>query len=101
LLKGRLHEFYLSLHHILESPTDVLHFESLTDSIRENQGIYDQFLKETYQQINKKELNEMDISTLMNVNREVYNANHALIFTMKDTLLSIDQADSFNLISQV
>jgi phosphate:Na+ symporter len=101
LLKGRLHEFYLSLDHILQSPNDAIYFESLTDSIRENQGIHDQFLKETYQQINKKELNEMDISTLLNVNREMYNANHALILTIKDTLLSIEQAATFNMISQV
>jgi len=101
LLKGRLLEFYLSLHHILQSTSEVIYFESLTDSIRENQSIHDQFLKETYQQINKKELNEMDISTLLNVNREVYNANHALIYTIKDSLLSEEQAGTFNLISQV
>jgi phosphate:Na+ symporter len=99
LLKGRLNEFYLNLHHLFISKNEAIYFESLSDGILENQNIYDQFLKETYQQITRNELSENDISTLLNVNREVYNANRALILALKDVLLSTQQADSFNMIS--
>jgi len=100
LLKGRLHEFYLSVHHILNSENASIYFEALADSVNENQNIYDQFLRETYQQINNGKLSEMDIPTLLNVNREVYNANHSLILSIKDVILTDQQAESFNLISQ-
>ncbi|HAS47601.1 MAG TPA: sodium:phosphate symporter [Microscillaceae bacterium] len=83
LLKGQLHEFYLTLHHVLSNSSPDL----LENSSKENRQIHDDFLQEIYRQINKGGLNELDIHTLLNVNREIYNANHYLILAIEDTLI--------------
>ncbi|MEQ8910325.1 MAG: Na/Pi symporter [Vicingaceae bacterium] len=98
LLKGRLIEFYLNLYHILNQEVALTEFEFLADAAKENQQIFDHFLTEAYQQINQQNLSEMEIPTILNVNREIYNANLALIFTLKDLLLSAESANSFTLI---
>ena len=99
LLKGSLLEFYLDFHHVIILQKKSLEFEVLVDSIKGNQNIYDQFLHETYLQINERALMEMDISTLLNVNREVYHSNYSLILSLKDLILNSEQAKSFTLIS--
>jgi len=83
LLQGQLHEFYLTLHHLLPNSS----LDLLENSSKENRQIHDDFLQEVYRQINKGSLNELDIHTLLNVNREIYNANHYLILAIEDTLI--------------
>ena len=46
-------------------------------------------------------LTDLEISTLMNVNRELYNANRALVLAIKDLLLPKEQAESFNTIPEL
>lgn len=82
-LKGRLHDFYLALHRLLtlENPKELEYY------IQENQEINAEFLKETYQQINRGDLGETEISSILSVNREVYNANQHLLLAMQDGVL--------------
>ncbi|EAY31530.1 Na/Pi cotransporter family protein [Microscilla marina] len=83
-LKGRLHDFYLELHRLLKLTESGKLSTKLPTYIQENQDISAQFLKETYQQINQGDLGETDISSLLSVNREVYNANQHLLLAMQD-----------------
>lgn len=85
-LKGRLHDFYLELHRLLNLDEPHHLIDKLTPYIQENQEIHAQFLKETYQQINRGDLGETEISSLLSVNREVYNANQHLLLAMQDIL---------------
>lgn len=66
--------------------------------LQENQKIYDRMLKAIYQQIASKKLDEIEISTLLNVNRQIFDANRALILAIKDVVLSSEKAESFNTI---
>jgi phosphate:Na+ symporter len=97
LLKGKLLEFYLNLYHLMDDELSETKFEFLADALEENHRLFDLVLSEVYQQINQGHLNEMEIPTILNVNREIYTANNALIFALKDILLSVEKANSFTL----
>lgn len=99
-LKGQLNEYYLSLHHIFHSDRNAAFFETLADLLQENQHIYDRFLKEIYHQISQRTLSEMEISTLLNVNREIYHSNRSLILAIKDILLTKEEIESFKLLPE-
>ena len=99
--KGLLNEFYLSLHQIFHSPNAASYFEQLAGMLSENQMIYERFLKEIYRQIQGRLLDDEEISTLLNVNREIFNANRALILAIKDLLLQPREAADFNNIPEM
>ena len=100
-LKGRLFEFYLGLHHLFGDGRKATRFEALLELKEEDQAIYEKFLKETHTQIRAGHLNDVEISTLLNVNREIYNANKALIMALKDLLLSSEEARDFDKLPEV
>ena len=99
-IKGQLNEFHLSLHNVFQSSQPAIYFEELTDLLQENQQIYQRFLQQIYQQIEKDTINEIEISTMINVNREIHHANRSLILAIKDSLLSPEEAKNFNLIPE-
>jgi phosphate:Na+ symporter len=99
-LKGHLHEFYLSLHKLFLSPNNTSHFEQLADLLQENRQIHDKFLAELYAQIERKKLSDIEISTMLNVNREVLQANRFILLAIKDILLDNREAENFNSVSE-
>ena len=99
--KGQLNEFYLSLHQVFHSDKKAAYFEQLADLMNQNQINYERFLKEIYRRIEKKQLSDLEISTLLNVNREIYNANRSLILAAKDVLLTQEEAVTFNVIPEI
>jgi phosphate:Na+ symporter len=99
LLKGQQNEWYLALHRLLGTKgKKVSQFETLADLARRSQQLYDQFTKEVYQQAQNNQLTEQEISTLLNVNREIYNVDRSLLMAVKDSLLSPEKAKDFNLL---
>jgi len=95
-LKDREAEFYLSLYATFSSTEKVSQSVKLEEHLKKTQEIYDHFLTQLYLEIKNKSLTDLEISTLLNVNREAYNANRALIFSIKDLLLESDAAEKFN-----
>lgn len=95
-LKGRMNEYYLRLNKLIKSDNKSAYFEHLGDLMQINHQIHQQCQNEIYTQISRKSLNEMEISTMMNVNREVYNSNRSLILAVKDIILSEEEAQNFN-----
>ena len=80
-LKGQLHELYLSIYHLLQNTfkeTDLLEFEA------QNHQIFQKFQQELYRQIQAQELSELEISTLLNVNQEIFHANQAFLNGLKE-----------------
>ena len=51
-------------------------------------------MQETYRSFDR--LDELEMSTLLNVNREVYAANKAFVVACKDCFLNAEQAASFD-----
>ena len=63
---------------------------------KETQDGYSISLRELYKQGLEKRLNESEISTLVNVNREAYTAFKSIIFSVKDIMLPPAEADQFD-----
>lgn len=96
MLQSLLGTFYLELYRVLKSDVAAGKMELLSDLSKENQQVYQKFLDEIYGLTKKNALSQMETSTMLNVNREVYNANKALVLAMKDTVLPPQEARSFS-----
>lgn len=95
MLRSDLGSFYLSLYRLLHSDTEAGRMELLAEENEKAQDMYQRSLDEIYGLARTGKLAQVDLSTLLNVNREVYNANKALILAVKDTVLHAEEARSF------
>ncbi len=80
---------------ILNSQSESIYFEELGKLMVDIQKNYDTFLNMIYDRSNRRHLEEEDIATVLNVNRELYSANKAMILVLKDHLLHPQQAIEF------
>ena len=56
-------------------------------------------MNNSYSNTEKNILKDVDISTLFNVNRELYSSSKSIIFSLKDYLLGATDAEKFENIS--
>ncbi|NOQ73481.1 MAG: hypothetical protein GQ574_15860 [Crocinitomix sp.] len=100
-LKSEQESFYLKLFSVFQSKNNAAHFEQLVDLLQHNQRTYSQFLKSVYQQIDQDRLSDVEISTLLTINREIHNSNRAFILAVKDAILRKQEAENFNTIPEL
>jgi phosphate:Na+ symporter len=88
-------EIYTLLHSFLinEKPTDFLVLQNLYIIIQEN---YTTALNNFYTEAQEASINQLDITTIINFNRELFTSNKALLMSIKDLLLDEKQAEEFN-----
>ena len=94
-LKGKENEWYLNLHRLFHSGKAAIYGERLNDLQTENRTCYDEIIREIYQKTLFNQLSELEISTLLNVNRELYQVNHSLHHAVKDLLIRDEHHISF------
>lgn len=87
-------EFYKELRDVLETGNEETSFEKLADMMRLNQKQYEDFLKQFYKK--KEKLTEIEISTVLNVNREIYSSHKNIVRAAKNLKLSPERAEDFN-----
>lgn len=80
---------------LLSSENEHTYFEELAELLISIQKNYNTLLATVYDRPNRKHLNEVDIATVLNVNRELYASNKAIILALKDCLLNKEQALEF------
>jgi len=80
---------------LLDSESDETFFEELSKLMVDIQKNYDKLLEMVYDHSNRKHLEEEEIATVLNVNRELYSSNKAIIFALKDFKLNPAQAAQF------
>ena len=80
---------------ILKSENENSDFEELGKLLSDIQKNYDKLLQMVYDYANRKHLEEEEIATVLNVNRELYSFNKAIILALKDHKLSLEQATQF------
>jgi phosphate:Na+ symporter len=80
---------------ILSLKTDSITFEDMGQLMVDIQKNYDKVLEMVYDHSNRKHLEEEEIATVLNVNRELYSTNKAIIRAIKDYKLSPEQATQF------
>ena len=95
-LKIHQQMMYFDLFKIFDSKNPNTLFEEIADLKKKNKLQYDSFLEKSYQQVQNGKLGEIDTSTILNVNREIYNANKALLQATKEIYLNNISASNFD-----
>ncbi|WP_373397714.1 hypothetical protein V8V91_24750 [Algoriphagus halophilus] len=79
----------------LLSTEESLFLEDLGKLMLDNQKNYDKMLEMVYDHSNRKHLEEEEIATVLNVNRELYSSCKSIILVLKDQKLNPEQAVQF------
>jgi phosphate:Na+ symporter len=78
----------------MQEPEDKDQFEQIVAQYNELQKGYTENLSKLYK--NEAPLNEIEISTLINFNRELYSSFKAIMWAVKDYLLTKEQTVYFS-----
>lgn len=95
LFRSKLNGFYTSLNEVFLSENKSLSFDKLGQLLAAINTNYKEIMNNSYQNAAKNILTEVDISTLFNVNRELYSSCKSIIFSVKDYLLDVTDAEKF------
>lgn len=93
--RGELEKICQVLHQLEESEPDA-RFSGLTHLYQQVTNGYTQSLKELYLDTTSGYVDETEITTLLNYNRELYSAYKSLIFGVKDLLFDREQSRYFD-----
>jgi len=81
---------------LLERPGEGTDLDNIKDIYTNIQRGYTHSLEELYKEGIAKHVTQVEISTLINFNREMYTALKSLVFVLKDYLLEPGEADQFD-----
>lgn len=90
-----LTKFYERISDLLLKPEGFNAFEDMVDIYHTIQKGYTEELNNLYKEGTEFNLTDVEISTLINFNREVYNSYKAIVWAIKDYLLSKEQSQYF------
>ena len=88
-------EFYEALDQLRNSDLPDVRFETLVQLKEKAEVLHNRMRHRIYREVSRGELNEVEISTLLNVNRELLVASQSLVAALVDALLSMDAARDF------
>ncbi len=88
-------EFYENLDTLRKADIPTLRFEALVEIKNKAESIHNRMRHRIYDEVSRGELSEVEISTLLNVNRELLVANQSLASALADVLLNMDSASDF------
>lgn len=94
-LQQQLGDFYTQLNQLFLIENKTLCFEALCQLLDDLTHEYQARMTALYKDLGATALRELDISTLFNVNRELYSSGKAIIFSLKDYLLDKELAEKF------
>jgi len=93
--KSSVERFYFSLDGLRKTTTQSHAFELLVELKNFNESLHAAMHSEIYKEIGHGQLEEEQISTLLNVNRELYLSNQGLLEAIADAVLDMDSARDF------
>ena len=88
-------EFYELLGRLMHAELDTLRFERLVDLKSKAEQIHGRLHQRIYDEVRRAELSRIEISTLLNVNRELHVSHLSLVSSLADALLGIEAANEF------
>lgn len=94
--KQKIESFISEVNILMQEHDGERNLESITRLYHGIQEGYTKSLQELYKEGIARHLNELEISTLINFNREMYTAFKSFVFTLKDYLLNVREADYFD-----
>ena len=88
-------EFYEALDSLRRSDIPAVRFETLVEIKNTSESAHNRMRHRIYEEVARGELNEVEISTLLNVNRELLVASQSLVSALADALLNMEAARDF------
>ncbi|MGB5624883.1 MAG: Na/Pi symporter [Woeseiaceae bacterium] len=88
-------EFYEGLDSLEKADIPALRFEALLEIKGKAESVHGRMRHRIYDEVSRGELSEVEISTLLNVNRELLVANQSLVSALADALLNMESASDF------
>ena len=88
-------EFYEAFHALKAATSDAHRFEMLVELKGRNEALHGHLHSEIHREVSVGKLSEVQISTLLNVNRELYLSNQGLLAAVADAELDPQRADDF------
>ncbi len=88
-------EFYEALDSLIKANLPALRFEALVEIKDMAESIHRRMRHRIYDEVSRGELSEVEISTLLNANREMLIANQSLISALADALLNRESVSDF------
>jgi phosphate:Na+ symporter len=95
LIRAQLTELYAELNKLPTVEYNTSSFEKLFNLLEKVKAQYEDRMYDAFKEAGKDKLKEVDISTLFNVNRELYSSCKSLISSMKDYLLDAEHVEKF------
>jgi phosphate:Na+ symporter len=86
-------EFYEAVAGLAHADLEPLKFEALISLRTTSEKLHEKLHERIYDEVARSELSQVEISTLLNVNREMYVSNQSLISALTEMLLSMEAAD--------
>jgi phosphate:Na+ symporter len=94
--KQKLLDFYRRISQMMNNNAGTDNFKELTSFYQSVTAGYSETLKLLYKENLANRVSEVEISTLINFNRELYTSFKSLLFGLKDYLLTTEEADYFD-----
>lgn len=94
--REKLLNFYQRILTMLNKETRKNHFEELTAVYQSITTGYSETLQLLYKESLANRVSEMEISTLINFNRELHTSFKSILFGLKDYLLTVKEAEYFD-----
>jgi phosphate:Na+ symporter len=91
----KVDSFFNRITEILQEPDTEIRFKKLVDIYKSVTESYTEVLRQLYSEKMHKHLNETEISTLINFNREMYTSYKSFVFALRDYLLDEKQSAYF------
>ena len=96
LFRKRLQELYRSMNHIFEMESKEEQYRALLKSLVHIEENDERFIRETMKAVADKKIKEMQIASLLLVNRLFTQAGRMQVYGMKDLLLTQEQVKDFD-----
>ena len=88
-------EFYEALNSLRAADIPAHRFETLVEIKNKGEDIHRRMHRRILHEVSRGELSEVEISTLLNVNRELYFSHYSLLSALADALLDMESAADF------
>jgi len=88
-------EFYEALNSLRAADLSAHRFETLVEIKKKGEDIHRRMHRRILREVTHGELGEVEISTLLNVNRELYESHNSLLSALADALLDMESAADF------
>ena len=96
LTRDKIAKFYDAIILLLTSENTQTNFEQLASLYKSIQAEYSETLNSLYKEGLAQSISEVEFSTLLNFNREMYTLEKSLLFALKDFLLNENEAAYFD-----